>query len=124
VGVDTLPELAFARYSVSGRPYPVQFADGTEFFPRGRLDLDSATAIQQAARSGVGVAHLIKLIVTEDLARGSLIEVVPSSSLKRMPFQVIHALGRTPTHRLTVFTEFVESTIRSLEHHHASLSAK
>ncbi|NEK48511.1 hypothetical protein GUK36_03610 [Rhizobium leguminosarum] len=71
--------------------------------------------MHQAARSGIGLAYLIKLIVQEDLARGTLFEVVPSASLKRMPFQVLHAFGRMPTHRLLVFTEFVAETVRALQ---------
>ncbi|WP_204333586.1 LysR family transcriptional regulator [Rhizobium leguminosarum] len=113
--VEMLHELPFARYSIGGRAYPVQFADGTEFVPIGRLDLETAAAIHQAARSGIGLAYLIKLIVQEDLARGTLFEVVPSASLKRMPFQVLHAFGRMPTHRLQVFTEFVAETLRALQ---------
>lgn len=115
VTVDMLRELPFARYSIGGQPYAVQFADGTEFIPNGRLDLDTAAAIHQAARSGIGLAYVIKLIVQEDLTRGTLFEVVPSTSLKRMPFQVLHAFGRMPTHRLQVFTEFVAETVRALQ---------
>lgn len=113
--VETLREMPFARYSIGGRTYPVQFADGTEFIPKGRLDLDTAAAIHQAARSGIGLAYVIKLIVQEDLARGTLFEVIPSAGLKRMPFQVLHAFGRMPTHRLQVFTEFVAETVRTLQ---------
>ncbi|ASW08595.1 LysR family transcriptional regulator [Rhizobium sp. 11515TR] len=115
VTAEMLRELPFARYSIGGRTYPVQLADGTEFIPKGRLDLDTAAAIHQAARSGIGLAYVIKLIVQEDLARGTLFEVIPSASLKRMPFQVLHALGRMPTHRLQVFTEFVAETVRALQ---------
>ncbi|MFC5757912.1 LysR family transcriptional regulator [Rhizobium sp. GCM10022189] len=115
VTLETLRELPFARYSIGGRNYPVQFADGTELMPKGRLDLDTAAAIHQAARSGIGLAYVIKLIVQEDLARGTLFEVIPSARLKRMPFQVLHAFGRMPTHRLQVFTEFVAETVRTLQ---------
>jgi DNA-binding transcriptional LysR family regulator len=115
VTIDKLANLPFARYSIGGRPYPVRFTDGTEFIPTGRLELDTATAIHQAAKSGAGLAYIIKLIVREDLARGSLVEVVPSASLKRIPFQVLHALGRMPTQRLQVFTDFLAETIKELE---------
>ncbi|MBW9113912.1 LysR family transcriptional regulator [Rhizobium cauense] len=112
---DALRELPFARYSIGGRAYPVRFADGTEFVPKGRLDLDTAVAIRQAVKSGIGLGYVIRLIVQEDLARGSLVEVVPSTILKPMPFQVLHALGRMPTHRLQVFTEFIAETVRRLQ---------
>jgi len=114
--LDKLRELSFARYSTGGRAYPVRLADGTEFVPKGRLDFDTAGAIRQAAISGVAVGYLIKLIVQHDLDRGSLVEVVPSGMLKKMPFQVLHALGRMPSHRLQVFTAFVEENVRNLQH--------
>lgn len=115
IGIDTLRELPFARYSIDGRVYAVQLADGTEFVPKGRLDLDTATAIRQAAKSGLGLAYVIKLIVQADLARGSLVEFVPSTMLKPMPFQVLHTLGKMPTQRLQVFTDFVAETIKELQ---------
>ncbi|QRM45825.1 LysR family transcriptional regulator [Rhizobium sp. BG4] len=113
--IEHLSKLPFARYSIGGRPYPVRFADGTEFTPTGRLDLDNATAIHQAAKSGVGLGYILKMIVRDDLARGVLVEVVPSASLKPIPFQVLHALGRMPTQRLQAFTAFIAETIQALE---------
>lgn len=121
ITTESLSKLPFARYSIGGRPYPVRFADGTEFVPSGRLDLDTATAIRQAAKSGVGLAYILKSVVRDDLARGSLVEVVPSASLKRIPFQVLHAMGKMPTHRLQLFTAFIAEVIQKAEKPDASV---
>ncbi|WP_105423626.1 LysR family transcriptional regulator [Neorhizobium sp. T25_27] len=110
--VEDLRELPFARYSVRGRPYPVRFADGLEVHPRGRLDLDSATAIIEAAKRGLGAAHVLKRIVQDDIDNGSLVIVLPGCKLESLPFRALHAFGRMPNLRMQLLTDFVAATIR------------
>ncbi|WP_367828633.1 LysR family transcriptional regulator [Shinella sp. S4-D37] len=111
--VDGLRRLPFARYSVEGRPYPIRFADGLEVHPQGRLDLDSATAIKEAARRGLGAAHLLKRIVQKDIDDGSLVVLLPDRPLEKVPFRALHASGRMPSLRMQVLTDFVAETIRA-----------
>lgn len=108
-----LRELPFARYSVQGRPYPVRFADGLEILPRGRLDLDSATAIKEAAKLGLGVAHVLKRIVQKDIDDGSLAVLLPNCELEKLPFRALHAFGRMPNLRMQLLTDFVTNFIRA-----------
>lgn len=105
--VEQLSQLQFAKYSLGGKTYPVRFASGREFFPSGRIEFDTATAIREAARSGAGVAHLLKRVVEEDLREGSLVELLPNIRLQTVPFQALHASGSMPSHRLQIFTEFI-----------------
>ncbi|WP_428414869.1 LysR family transcriptional regulator [Pararhizobium sp.] len=105
--VEQLAQLKFAKYSLGGQTYPVRFANGREFSPSGRIEFDSATAIREAARSGAGVAHLLKRVVEEDIREGSLVELLPDIGLQTIPFQALHASGSMPSHRLELFTEFI-----------------
>ncbi|MDL2398972.1 LysR family transcriptional regulator [Rhizobium mayense] len=109
--VDRLEELPFVRYATSGRPYPVPLPDGRELRPKGRLDLDSATAIRDAAVAGVGAAYLIKPIVEADIDGGLLVELLPQMALQTVPLQALHASGRMPSFRQQLFTDFVASVM-------------
>ncbi len=111
--IEDIRELPFARYSVHGRSYPVRFADGQEVHPRGRLDLDSATAIKEAAKTGFGVAHVLKRIVQDELDDGSLVLLLPDHELEKLPFRALHAFGRMPNLRMQLLTQFVSETVRS-----------
>jgi DNA-binding transcriptional LysR family regulator len=104
-----LRELPFVRYVIAGVPYPIPLPDGSELVPQGRLDLDSATAIRDAAVSGVGAAYLIKRIVQDDIDRSLLVEPLPGIPLGTVPLQAIHASGKMPSLRLQVFTDFIAS---------------
>ncbi|CAN7765393.1 LysR family transcriptional regulator [Ensifer sp. Root31] len=108
-----LKNIPFARYVADGKPYPIGFVDGGSILPSGRIDLDSATAIRDAALSGVGAAHLIKRTVQDDIDRGLLIELLPHVKLQTVPFQAVHASGRLPSFRLQLFTDFVATLMRS-----------
>lgn len=110
--VESLRRLPFARYSVKGRPYAIRFADGLEVQPQGRLDLDSATAIKEAAGSGLGAAYLLKRIVQDEIDDGSLVVLLPDRPLETVPFRALHASGRMPSLRMQVLTDFVAETIR------------
>ncbi|MBV7518845.1 LysR family transcriptional regulator [Ensifer sp. ENS12] len=111
--IGQLKNVPFARYIADGKPYPIGFVDGSNILPSGRIDLDSATAIRDAALSGVGAAHLIRRTVQDDLDRGLLVELLPHVKLQTVPFQAVHASGRLPTFRLQLFTDFIATMMRS-----------
>jgi DNA-binding transcriptional LysR family regulator len=111
--LEALKELPFAKYAMEGVVYPVRFADGAEFMPEGRVALDSAAAIREAALNGVGVAHLIRRLVQEDLDRGLLLALAPSMPLQSAPLQAIHASGTMPPRRLQLLTQFVSTLFRT-----------
>lgn len=107
-----LNDIPFARYAIAGHPYRIRFADGSTMTPSGQVDLDTATAIRMAAVDGVGVAYLMKCIVQDELDRGELVQVLPSVQLESLPFQAVHAFGRMPTHRLRLFSDFIEAEMQ------------
>lgn len=111
--VEDLYRLPFARYSIAGRPYSIRFSNGLEVHPEGRLDLDSATAIKDAAKQGLGAAHVLKWIVEEDIDDGSLVVLLPDLPLETVPFRALHAFGRMPSLRMQVLTEFVAEIVRT-----------
>lgn len=110
--IDDLREIPFARYSIQGRPYPVRFASGLEVQPQGRLDLDSATAIKEAAKRGLGAAHVLKRIVQDEIDDGSLVVLLPACHLEKIPFRALHAFGRMPNLRMQLLTDFVAEVLR------------
>ncbi len=110
--ITALRALPFARYAVRGRPYPVRFKSGSEFVPSGRLDLDSAAAIKEAAKRGLGVGHLLRRVVQEDIDNGQLVELLPDHELENVPFRALHAFGRMPNYRMQLLTDFIAETMR------------
>jgi DNA-binding transcriptional LysR family regulator len=111
---ETLAELPFARFSFDGKVAPVHLADGTRFTPSGRVDCDSGFALIQAARSGLGAAYLLRCLVAAELKAGTLVDLAPQIALPKLPFNVLHAFGRTPPLRVRLFCDFMASEAKAL----------
>ncbi len=111
--ISQLEGVPFVRYAVEGRPYPIRFSDGRRVLPNGGLDLDSATAIRDAALNGAGAAYLIRRIVEDDIGCGALIELFPYVELETAPLQAFHPYGRSASFRLQLFTDFVASVVKA-----------
>lgn len=112
--LEQLRGLPFVRYLFRGRALPVGFDDGTSIQPRGRIGLDTGAGLRAAALSGMGVAHLMKCTVQDDLDRGDLVEVLPQLKLPSLPLQSMHAFGRLTPARVRLFTEFVARELQGL----------
>lgn len=111
--IHDLIELPFARYVIDGRAYPIRFSGGMEIQPKGRVDLDSASGIREAAISGLGAAHLLKRVVQEDIDNGSLVILLPDFRLEKVPLISLHAYGRMPNRKMQLLIDFVAHTVRS-----------
>lgn len=112
--LEQLRGLPFVRYLFRGRASPIAFDDGTSIQPRGRIGLDTGAGLRAAALEGMGVAHLMKCTVQEDLDRGRLVEVMPQLRLPSLPLQSMHAFGQLTPARVRLFTDFVAREIQRL----------
>jgi DNA-binding transcriptional LysR family regulator len=111
-GLATMP---FARYVLGGLVQPVRLADGSSFVPAGRVDCDSGTALIQAALAGLGAAYLLRCLVAKELQAGVLVTPAPKIALPRLPFNALHAFGRTVPLRVKLFCDFIAREARAIE---------
>ncbi len=111
---EDLARLPFARYVSNGVVAPVRLADGTSFVPAGRVDCDSGFAMIQAAMSGLGAAYLLRCLVAAELETGALVDLAPHCELPSLPFNALHAYGRTAPLRVRLFCDFVASEAKRL----------
>jgi DNA-binding transcriptional LysR family regulator len=109
-----LGALPFVRYLLDGRLRPLAFSDGSTILPQGRIGLDTGFGIRAAALNGMGVAHLMKCAVQEDLDRGDLVRLMPSLRLPSLPLLALHPFGRLAPMRVKLLTDFVEQEARKL----------
>ncbi|MBA2920869.1 LysR family transcriptional regulator [Sphingomonas sp. MAH-20] len=99
------------RYVLGSQAYPISLADGASLEIEGRFDTDSGQAMRIAALNGVGVAQLLRVAVSDDLAAGRLIEVLPQAALAPVPAQALHAFARFPPLRVRAFCDFVADVL-------------
>ncbi|AWM85537.1 LysR family transcriptional regulator [Microvirga sp. 17 mud 1-3] len=109
--VDDLRRHAHVRYMLSGRPFPITFADGTSLTPEGVLDADSGDALRIAAVNGLGIAQILRANIHKELSTGLLSVVLPEIPMPSVPVQVLHAFGRNMPSRARVFLDFVAARI-------------
>jgi DNA-binding transcriptional LysR family regulator len=109
-----LRELPFVRYLQHGRSLPIRFLDGSRLLPAGRIGLDSGSGLRAAALNGMGVAHLMKCTVREDIERGDLIQLAGSECLPSLPLRALHAFGELTPARIRLLSDFVAQAMRSL----------
>jgi DNA-binding transcriptional LysR family regulator len=84
------------------------FLDGTVIMTHRRVGFDTAFGVCAAARQGIGVAHVTKCIVEEDLRRGDLVIVLPD---KRLPSLSFHAFGQRAPMRVQLLSDFIAQEI-------------
>jgi len=89
-------------------------AGRTSVQPNGRVCLDTCAALRASALADVGVAHLTRCSVQDDLDHGTLVQVLPSQRLPGLPLQSIHAFGRMLPARVRLLTDFVAAEMREL----------
>lgn len=112
---ETLAGLPFARFALDGMVAPVRLGDGTSFIPSGRVDCDSGFAMIQAAHSGLGAAYLLRCLVAAELKSGTLVDLAPQLALPKLPFNALHAFGRTPPLRVRLFCDFVAEAAKAMQ---------
>ncbi|WP_173509341.1 LysR family transcriptional regulator [Sinorhizobium psoraleae] len=113
--VEHLAALPFARYVLGGLSQPVRLADGSSFVPAGRVDCDSGAALIQAALAGLGAAYLLRCLVAKELQAGALVTFASEIALPSLPFNALHAFGRTGPLRVKLFCDFIAREARAIE---------
>ena len=115
LSVEHLATVPFARYVLGGMVQPVRLADGSSFVPVGRVDCDSGAALIQAALAGLGAAYLLRCLVAEELQTGALVTLAPKIALPSLPFNALHAFGRTVPLRVKLFCDFIAREAKAIE---------
>ncbi|MDW3686846.1 substrate binding domain-containing protein [Cupriavidus sp. CV2] len=106
--VEDLAAHSGLRYAVGGRPWPIAFPDGSTLLLDSRFDTDDSGSIRRAALAGAGIAYLLRVTVTEDLAAGTLVQILPEQQLTRLPVYSVHAFGKQLPARTRLFIEFLQ----------------
>jgi DNA-binding transcriptional LysR family regulator len=76
---------------------------------RGKLMVDSGEALLMAARAGMGILLQPDELVRDDLAAGTLVEMLPEYSVPTRPFHLLYAPDRRMTPKLRSFIDFAVS---------------
>jgi DNA-binding transcriptional LysR family regulator len=95
------------RYAAGGKPWPVALANGQTLLLNSRFDTDDAGSIRRASLSGAGVAYLLRVTVSDDLASGDLVQLLPQLDLMQLPVYALHAFGKQLPARVRLFIEFL-----------------
>lgn len=113
--IDDLRQHVCLRYILAGRPYAWTWADGTMLVPEGPLDTNSGDTLRLAALQGMGIVHLLRAAVADDLAAGSLVVVLPDLPMRALPIHALHAFGRQIPVRVRLFIDFLVECIGAME---------
>jgi DNA-binding transcriptional LysR family regulator len=73
---------------------------------RGKLMVDSGEALLMAARTGMGILLQPDELVRDDLAAGTLVEMLSEYSVPTRPFHLLYAPDRRMTPKLRSFIDF------------------
>ena len=94
--LEGLNALMYRRADGSPSPWFIKRGDGPveHFFPTSRLEVGNADILVQAVARGLGVAQLSTWLIGDHLARGELVEVLPSYSTKGLPLYLLWLRSR------------------------------
>jgi DNA-binding transcriptional LysR family regulator len=73
----------------------------------GRLKIDNAQALRQAALRGLGIAMLPSMLVSDDIRRKRLVEILPHYAGAERPLHLLYLRERQKSPKLQSFIEFV-----------------
>lgn len=87
--------------------------------PRGAISVkvngtfasNSALALRKAARAGLGIAMVPRYSVSEDLASGALVSLLPRHRVAQRPLLVVHPRAATVPPKVQVFVDFLREWI-------------
>ncbi|MCU1282109.1 MAG: Transcriptional regulator, LysR family protein, partial [bacterium] len=74
---------------------------------RARAQMSSVAALREAAVAGLGLVHLPRISVAEELHDGRLVPVLHDFAWRDLPVQTLLPAGRQRAPKATVFAEFV-----------------
>jgi DNA-binding transcriptional LysR family regulator len=75
--------------------------------PQGRFKADNAVALVAAALAGIGLAGVPEELITEHLATGALVQVMPRYPCPDLGIYVIRPPGQHPARKIRVLTEML-----------------
>lgn len=93
------------RLPTSGRDRPWQFRErgkAVELSPVARVRVNETEGLLAAVLLGVGICQLPDLLVEDELARGELVELLPSCRPEAMPISLVYPSGRLVPARVRV----------------------
>lgn len=99
------------RMPSSGRNRPWQLRDGRREItlePPFRTQVNDGEGIVAAACQGLGIAQIPDNMVSDELARGSLVEVLPGKRPAPMPISVVMPSSRLQPPRVRALLELLE----------------
>ena len=73
---------------------------------------DDVLGLTTAARGGMGLIQTYRFIVADDLAKGTLVEVLRPLGGASRPFTLLYAANRHMPHRVRVLVEFLLENLR------------
>ena len=79
---------------------------------RPRLVVSTAEAAIDAARAGFGLTRVLSYQAAEDVARGSLLRVLPGYEGDEVPIHLVYPGGRHPPPKLRAFLDFTTPRLR------------
>ncbi|MCK9918500.1 LysR family transcriptional regulator [Microbacteriaceae bacterium K1510] len=83
-------------------------AEGDVTIPiKGRAQVDSAQGLRRAALAGMGIVMLPDVLVSDDIATGQLVRVLPRYESPTRPLNLIYVRDRRMSPKLKSFVDFV-----------------
>ena len=75
--------------------------------PQGRFKADNAVALVAAALAGIGLAGVPEELISDHLASGALVPVMPGYPPPDLGIYVIRPPGQNPARKIRVLTEML-----------------
>lgn len=100
------------RLPTTGRDRPWQFRQrgtGVELHPQPGVRVNETEGLLAALKLGLGLCQLPDMLVADELARGELVEVLPSCRPESMPISIVHPAGRLLPARVRVAIEALDA---------------
>jgi len=106
------------RLPTTGRDRPWQFRQrGTavELNPQPYVRVNETEGLLEALKMGLGLCQVPDLLVADELARGDLVEILPSCRPEPMPISIVYPSGRLLPARVRVAIEALDALRRRLD---------
>ena len=100
------------RLPTSGRDRPWQFRQrgaAVELDAAPACAIDDSEGLVDALKLGLGLCQVPDLLVDDELARGELVELLPSCRPEPMPINVVYPSGRLLPARVRVAIDALEA---------------
>lgn len=111
------------RLPTTGRDRPWQFrqrGSAVELSPQPVVRVNETEGLREALKLGLGVCQVPDLLVAGELARGELVEVLPSCRPEPMPISIVYPSGRLLPARVRVAIEALEALRQRRDGAHAA----